>query len=155
MSVFRLLMGRKITARRKATRWSQEALANESGWSRQQLSRVELGQSSIATDRLLALADVLDCEVSDLIPTRAEVDAAVEQARTGAVETITEELRQRGGLPPIAISKNHVGSGYVVEARGGDNIVRFPVMDERTDTIAEAGEKAIAVGITEALLSEK
>ncbi|QCX47364.1 helix-turn-helix domain-containing protein [Arcanobacterium haemolyticum] len=44
---FRAILGRKITRRRKDTRWSQEALANESGWSRQQLSRVENGISSI------------------------------------------------------------------------------------------------------------
>lgn len=153
--MFRLLMGRRITDRRKATRWSQEALANEAGWSRQQLSRVELGQSSIAADRLLALADVLNCEVSDLIPTRAEVDAAVEEARTVAIETITEELRQRGGRPPINVIKDSLSAGYVVEARGGDSLVRFPVMDDRAAAIAEAGEKAIAVAITEALLSGK
>jgi transcriptional regulator with XRE-family HTH domain len=71
--MFRKLMGQKIAARRKAQRWSQEGLAEQAGWSRQQLSRVELGTSSIAADRLLALADVLECEVADLVPTREEV----------------------------------------------------------------------------------
>ncbi|MFT0848415.1 helix-turn-helix transcriptional regulator [Actinomycetaceae bacterium L2_0104] len=71
--VFRRLMGEKIAEQRKRKRWSQEALAHNAGWSRQQLSRVELGKSSIAADRLLLLAEVLECEVTDLVPMRIEV----------------------------------------------------------------------------------
>ncbi len=79
--VFRRLMGENIAAQRKKKRWSQEALAHNAGWSRQQLSRVELGKSSIATDRLLSLAEVLECEVTDLIPQRIEVSDSTHYPR--------------------------------------------------------------------------
>ncbi len=79
---FRAILGRKITRRRKDTRWSQEALANESGWSRQQLSRVENGISSIGADRLVALALVLETEITELMPTMEEIKREVDLHRT-------------------------------------------------------------------------
>jgi transcriptional regulator with XRE-family HTH domain len=64
-------IGARIRTRRRATDgMSVTDLAKAAGISRQALTRVELGQQLPTIETLVALAEALDCEAADLLPTR-------------------------------------------------------------------------------------
>lgn len=63
----RLLFGRRLADLRKAAKWSQEALALESGLARSYLSGVERGQRNIALVNICKLANALGVSPSDLM----------------------------------------------------------------------------------------
>jgi len=60
-------LGRRIRALRLAQGLSQEALALESGLSRNMLIQVEWGKRGLLTERLGDLAQVLGVSVADLL----------------------------------------------------------------------------------------
>ncbi|KAB1659893.1 helix-turn-helix transcriptional regulator [Pseudoclavibacter sp. CFCC 13796] len=74
--VFRKLLGQNIRTRRLALGLSQEQLAALSGWGRHHLSRVELGQASTSAERLITMAQALNCGIHDLVPELDEIEAA-------------------------------------------------------------------------------
>lgn len=75
--MFRRLMGLRIVELRRARGWTQDELAQRSGWSRPLLSQVERGIASVAADRLLELCEALGpgVEPGDLLPTVEAVTA--------------------------------------------------------------------------------
>jgi transcriptional regulator with XRE-family HTH domain len=64
----RIALGRRLGDLRRARGLTQEALADKAGIHRTFLARVENGRTSIAVDRLLALADALGVRIHDVLP---------------------------------------------------------------------------------------
>ena len=52
---------------------AQEALAHESGVARSYVSTIERGLANLTLDHLVRLADILDVEPRDLVPTRKQI----------------------------------------------------------------------------------
>ncbi|MDR2114509.1 MAG: helix-turn-helix domain-containing protein [Bifidobacteriaceae bacterium] len=63
----RLVLGRRIRSLREEVGLSQEALALESGVSRNMLIQVEWGRRGILTERLGDIAEVLGVTAADLL----------------------------------------------------------------------------------------
>ena len=55
---------------------AQEALAHESGIARSYLSTIERGQANLTLDHLVRLAEILDVEPGELVPSRKQIKAA-------------------------------------------------------------------------------
>lgn len=148
--VFRQLMGQMIASRRKVNRWSQEALANEAGWSRQQLSRVELGISSIATDRLLALAEILDCEVADLIPTREDIAQSRQHAQSAALANIANMVKEHEGFGYVKANRSPEGT-LTIETATKKGAATLVPNDTDQIQLADIPENEIAERVKELL----
>lgn len=67
---------KEIRRRRIAAGLSQTALAEKAGVSKSQMSDVENGRAGFSPKNLLALANVLDCTVPDLLLPEPEDQAA-------------------------------------------------------------------------------
>ena len=67
------LLGCHIAKRRLDRGFSQSLLAASAGISRQALSAIERGEQAPAWETIYALADVLRCEVWDLVPSVKQV----------------------------------------------------------------------------------
>lgn len=88
---YKLLGGRIRAARERHTpRLSQIQLAAQLNLSRASVVNIEVGRQHPPLDTLWAIADALDIELRDLIPTRAEYEAY--QARGGMDERIVAEI---------------------------------------------------------------
>ena len=59
--------GERLTKYRKKNGYSQEALADKLGVSRQAISKWETGESAPDTDNLIALAKLYDVKIDDLL----------------------------------------------------------------------------------------
>jgi transcriptional regulator with XRE-family HTH domain len=70
------LIGRHVASRRLERELTQEEVAKQAGISRQALSLIERGQAP-RWETIYAIAEVLRCEVWDLIPTCKQVRARV------------------------------------------------------------------------------
>ncbi|MFI6248968.1 helix-turn-helix transcriptional regulator [Streptomyces sp. NPDC051016] len=68
----------RLTRRRVEKGLSQNALAQAIGASRQLVSAVSLGKANFSPENLAKAAEVLDCEIADLLP-RTEARARVQQ----------------------------------------------------------------------------
>jgi transcriptional regulator with XRE-family HTH domain len=84
------LVGRAVSARRSG-KLTQEQLALAIGLSRTSVTNLEAGRQRTPLHILLRVADALDCELSDLMPTRRDL--------TGP-ETSGEPLKILGELTP-------------------------------------------------------
>jgi transcriptional regulator with XRE-family HTH domain len=62
----RALFGRRIAAVRQAAGWTQEKLADASGFDRKTINRIENGRHSPSLDRVLVLAYALGVDPGDL-----------------------------------------------------------------------------------------
>ncbi|MFI1767454.1 helix-turn-helix transcriptional regulator [Streptomyces sp. NPDC020800] len=58
----------RLTRRRVEKGLSQYALARAIGASRQLVSAVSLGKASFSPEKLAKVAEVLECEIADLLP---------------------------------------------------------------------------------------
>jgi DNA-binding XRE family transcriptional regulator len=67
------LIGHHVAARRVQRQLTQEAVAYQVGVSRQALSEIERGTQAPRWETLYVLAEVLRCEVYDLLPTVKQV----------------------------------------------------------------------------------
>jgi transcriptional regulator with XRE-family HTH domain len=74
------MLGDELRAARLAAGWSQEALAERAGISRNYVSLLELGRKSPTVDVLLAICRALDISAADVIR-RIEGSAARRQRR--------------------------------------------------------------------------
>lgn len=63
----KLSLGVTIRQKRKSLKLSQEYVAGELGVSRQAVSKWETDQSEPTTNHLLKLADLLDCDIQELV----------------------------------------------------------------------------------------
>ncbi len=63
-----VVIGEAVRARRIEIGVSQNALAKALGLSFQQIQKYELGENRIATSRLIHIARVLQCKITDFIP---------------------------------------------------------------------------------------
>lgn len=68
-----LLTSHEIRHRREMMGISQESLADSCGLHRTYVGAIERGERNITLSTLLKLAEALDCELSDLIPTRKKI----------------------------------------------------------------------------------
>lgn len=59
---------RRLTRRRVEAGLSQNALAQRIGASKQLVSAVSLGKASFSPEALAKVAEVLDCQIADLLP---------------------------------------------------------------------------------------
>ncbi len=76
------MVGARIRELRLEQALSQEALALESGLSRNMIIGIEWGRKSVAYERLWDIADVLGCNVAELL-TPADQPAASSPYRGG------------------------------------------------------------------------
>lgn len=76
-----LELGRRIRQRREAKGLKQEELATHASISRSSIANIERGQQQAPVHVLFAIAGVLDVELAELLPARAEVDARVAAGR--------------------------------------------------------------------------
>jgi DNA-binding XRE family transcriptional regulator len=67
------LVGRHVATQRLQLGLSQETVAATAGVSRQALSAIERGAQAPSWTTVYALAEVLRCEVADLLPTIRQV----------------------------------------------------------------------------------
>jgi len=67
------LIGTHVAARRTDRKQTQEEVAQLAGISRQALSEIERGTQAPRWETLYSLADVLCCDVWDLIPSLKQV----------------------------------------------------------------------------------
>jgi transcriptional regulator with XRE-family HTH domain len=67
------LIGRYVATRRLERRKTQDEIAAEVGVSRQALSEIERGRQAPRWETIYALAEAMQCEVWDLIPTCRQV----------------------------------------------------------------------------------
>jgi transcriptional regulator with XRE-family HTH domain len=74
-------LGRRIRQRREANGLKQDELAVKAAISRSSIANIERGQQQAPAHVLFAIAHVLDVELADLLPTRAEVEARVAAGR--------------------------------------------------------------------------
>jgi transcriptional regulator with XRE-family HTH domain len=63
---FRLKLGKKVRQIRKEQKITQAQLAFESGLSREQIYKMELGYTNMTLDSLLAIAAILDIHPKEL-----------------------------------------------------------------------------------------
>lgn len=63
------LIGKHVVARRTGAELTQQELATKVGIARQSLSEIERGTQAPRWETLYTLAEVLRCEVYDLLPT--------------------------------------------------------------------------------------
>ena len=68
------LVGRNVAARRRAHGWSQEAFADQCGFSQQYLSGIENGRRNPTLKTIGELARSLDMKVVDLFAEVAPLD---------------------------------------------------------------------------------
>lgn len=67
MSVDYIDLGARIRKRRDALKMSQAELASQADLSTQHISNVENARSKIGLDKLVTIANVLDCSVDELL----------------------------------------------------------------------------------------
>ncbi len=75
------LIGRHVANRRINSRHTQEYVSAKVGISRQALSLIERGQQAPRWETIYVLAEVLHCEVCDLLPSRGAVRRLYERAQ--------------------------------------------------------------------------
>jgi len=61
------ILGGAIRSRRRELGWSQVRLASECSRARVSITQIEAGKQNVAFDTLIAIADALGCEPSDLL----------------------------------------------------------------------------------------
>lgn len=94
-----LLIGKRIRHRRKALRLTLDAVAEHIGLSPSAVSLIETGKREAKVSTLMAMASVLQCDVSELLSgsapsRRADLELRLERAQNGAA---FGEL----GVPPV------------------------------------------------------
>ena len=67
------LTSHEVRHRREMMGISQESLAEMCGLHRTYIGAIERGERNMTLSTLLKLADALDCELSELIPTRKSI----------------------------------------------------------------------------------
>ena len=98
------LVAEQLVRRRKDAGWNQEELAARLGLSRQSVSKWECGDCLPDTVNLLALADLYDTSVDELLGRRAVTSEAADDEETGA--GIPTALAPTP-LPPISTNALH------------------------------------------------
>jgi transcriptional regulator with XRE-family HTH domain len=101
-------IGERIRTRRKAMRMSQGALARAVGVTFQQVQKYERGANRISFSRLMDIARVLQCRLSDLAEGLDEGDTAAGRHRVDpilALEGATELLEAYSALPNEALRR--------------------------------------------------
>jgi transcriptional regulator with XRE-family HTH domain len=71
-----LLMGQRIRQRRQKRGFTQSDVADASGIARSSLANIERGHQYAPVHVLAMIAECLDVEIADLVPTRKEISAA-------------------------------------------------------------------------------
>jgi transcriptional regulator with XRE-family HTH domain len=66
-------LGVNVREARQRAGVSQERLAHESGIARSYLSTIERGLANLALDHLVRLAEMLDVDPSELVPTAKQI----------------------------------------------------------------------------------
>lgn len=94
-----LLVGKRIRHRRKALRLTLDAVAQQVGVSPSAVSLIETGKREARVSTVVALASVLQCEVSDLLSgaapsRRADLELRLERAQQSATFSAL-------GVPPV------------------------------------------------------
>jgi transcriptional regulator with XRE-family HTH domain len=85
-------LGRQVSARRRG-RYTQTQLAKAIGVSRTSVTNLERGRQRIPVHYLLHIAEALDCELSDLLPTRSILSVRREAEAIDVVGTLTPAVR--------------------------------------------------------------
>jgi len=92
-----MTLGAIVRARRKRLGWTQSELAEKSGITQAQISRVEAGRSeNITIENLRGIAKAFGCSVVDLLPDEDKRPAAgTPKNREDSESPSIEELAQR------------------------------------------------------------
>lgn len=76
-----LEMGVRVRRRRDALKLTQEDLAGIIGVSRSSVANIERGRHFAPVHLLLALAEALNVDMGDLLPTHGQLETLIEQSR--------------------------------------------------------------------------
>lgn len=90
-------VGKRIRKRRRDRGHTQEELAKLISLSRTSVTNIEKGRQRLPLHQLLHVAEVLDCELHDLLPRRAELGLGTETLATldlPVVGKITPEVER-------------------------------------------------------------
>ena len=71
---FMALVGKKVHAARKKFGWRQDELGAFAGISNVYISHIESGKNNISLFILYQLAETLELEIAELLPTAKEID---------------------------------------------------------------------------------
>jgi transcriptional regulator with XRE-family HTH domain len=97
------IVGIRVRERREG-RFTQERLARSVGVQRTSITNLEHGKQSVPLHYLLRLAEALDCELTDLLPSRDELqEAATDEIRIVAPQRHISEATS-------AIIRQYTGS---------------------------------------------
>lgn len=111
-------LNEKILHYRKATKLSQEELAELVGVSRQAVSKWELGESTPDVDKLLSLARAFGVTTDELL-SEAEPAAADEPSQPAAAPSQEEQARtETGPVPSVDVDKLTGKLGRLVKRYG-------------------------------------
>ena len=119
-----ITMAERLAARRKAAGYSQEALANELGVSRQAVSKWERGEASPDTDNLIALAALYGVTLDDLLYAEPaeEADAGDEAEDEEADAHDEAEGHPDADCPQPRVSMSWREGIHVVDPKKGDEV---------------------------------
>lgn len=77
MKTLAVEVGRAVRQVRKSREMSQDELALQADIDRSYIGRIERAEANITLDMLYKIAEVLDCEARDLLPSRAALKGLV------------------------------------------------------------------------------
>ena len=92
-------LGKKIREKRQSSGLTQAELAARIEVSRSSLTNMELGRQRLLIDQLYKMADVLNTNPQDLLPSRAEIISAsresVDEPIPASVQRFADRIRAR------------------------------------------------------------
>jgi transcriptional regulator with XRE-family HTH domain len=94
-------LGRRVRRWRERQSMTQDRLATAAGVSRSSVANIEAGRQATPLHVVLALAEVLQCELADLIPSHDAL-FALETARGLTPQVVTIGGEHAAALPPQA-----------------------------------------------------
>lgn len=123
-----LHVGRRLYARRRELKLSQEALANRVGLTFQQVQKYERGTNRISAGRLYEFAKALETTITYFFSGMDELDAA---ARTGVAE-------EEGAY--IAAFDTDAHDLFIAYRKIADPAERKQILKRTRDSAASAGD---------------
>jgi transcriptional regulator with XRE-family HTH domain len=105
-----IAIGERIRARRNQVEMSQEELGGALGVSFQQIQKYEKGVNRLSSGRLIQLADVLQCSVTDLIGSGGKAPlASTPFSRYAASKEGVSIINAMAKIPSIALRRQVIG----------------------------------------------
>ena len=132
-------IAQRLAMRRKQAGLSQEALAEKLGVSRQAVSKWERSESSPDTDNLIALAQLYNVSLDDLL--YAEVSVGVEEADEMGPETKAPKMKTGSKATKVEETGSAVKLAEEAEEEPADESVGKPSSDTASESDSESSNE--------------